>query len=189
MVALQSSPNLDGILPIAKRIIDQWKYKYNKGALVVDIDDTILYQNGDSSQVYEKMRDFLLYANTKQGKRPAIDIFFVTARTTEIKDETEKDLCKFELPYKQLYLMKPGTNTDFVQISKWKHSKRELISKTHDIIFTIGDMWTDIVPIEKESDIDKHTESIKLVLKNSYPFIIVSLNDQPASWGIKVPTK
>ena len=181
MVALQSSDRLDDILKTSRRLLDQWQYKYCKGALVVDIDDTIFYQQGESTQVFKAMQEFLLYAKKKK-----IDVFFVTARTTEIKEETMQYLKEYGIPNKKVYFMKPGTNTDFVRISEWKHEKRVEIGKTHEIIMTIGDMWTDLIRIEKEGDILAYDSKMKKILKNSYPYILVSFVGEPSLWGLKV---
>lgn len=183
MVALQSSDKLDDILKTSRRLIDQWKYKYCKGALVVDIDDTIFYQQGESTQVFKAMKEFLLYAKSKK-----IEIFFVTARTTAIKEETMHYLKEHEIPHKKekVFFMKPGTNTDFVRISEWKYNKRSEISKTHEIIMSIGDMWTDLIRIDKEGDIEGYDTKMKKILKNSYPYILVSFVGEPSLWGLKV---
>jgi len=105
------------------------------GALVYDIDDTLI--EADGKEIPAVMKVYKKYA-------PHFDTYLVTARPAEARYETQKMLNKLDIPYKGLYLLPVSDEKDPGEF-KWR--MRCNFKKKHGrVLAAIGDQVWDALP-------------------------------------------
>jgi len=111
-----------------------------KYSVIFDIDETLLYNTKNINKYFPEIKqitDILKLCNNLNFK-----IIIITARPYMSKQWTIENLKIFNLPYDKLYFNNDFPNTDFkIQLQKQ-------LSKTHNIILSIGDQWNDIIGLK-----------------------------------------
>ena len=114
-------------------------YPNKRLAIVLDIDDTIIY-SGTQKPVQPMKKIYEL------AIRLGISVFIITAR---MKNPNNSKFTQHQLKlngfgrFKQLYMMP----TEFARqglVGSFKTQARNQVSKTHHIILNVGDQWTDL---------------------------------------------
>ena len=106
-----------------------------KGALVYDIDDTIIENSG--KEIPDVMKVYKKYA-------PHFDTYLVTARPAIARQETQKMLHKMNIPYKGLYLLPVADEQD---PGKFKYRMRCNFKKKYGrVLAAVGDQVWDALP-------------------------------------------
>jgi len=175
--------SLEDTLKLVELLCRSYLSKHQwKGSLIVDIDDTIVDSDGKLMkpmfQFLQKfMNGFGMYA-AKNSKRC---IHLVTGRSIETRKETESMLKSFKIPYTSLSLM-PYPIKRFLDIGVWKNSERIRIAKrTEPILFSLGDMWTDHVKL------DKNLQLAELDATFGEGYVLFRVKDDVFIWGCKLP--
>jgi len=180
-----SHEKLEDCLKLAELLCKSYLRSHDwTGSLVVDIDDTIIQSNGNKPIV--PMISFLhafldgFEISAAKDKRRAVHL--VTARPIEMREDTEKQLKYFKIPYTTLSLM-PYKAVRFIDIGHWKDSERERISqRSVPIVMTIGDMWTDLKRVFSNAQLTKLEKDYG---SETEPYIIVRLGGREL-WGVKL---
>ncbi len=132
-------------------------------AIIIDVDETVLdnskfqgrtiisglsYPNGWIEWVNEAnatpvagVKDFLEYTDKK-----GIKIFYLTNRLESLRDATQKNLIKLNLPFdtkEKILLMREDPDV------RDKTSRRELIAEKYRVLLLIGDQLTDFVSTDE----------------------------------------
>lgn len=161
--AIQKSNQLLGLIPK-----DQWR-------LVVDIDDTLIFDDGRSSanlQVLTFVQE--LY---KAGAK----VHLVTARSKEMDRATRNELKRLKIDYTTLDVAPERARANVKTTSEWKYSKRKDYGALVPISISIGDQWTDLVRVTSELDM------IALDRKYGSPWSIFKINDDNVTlYGLKL---
>ncbi len=121
------------------RYLDKMVYFKDKSGVMFDIDDTLLFVNGDKLSPITPMIDLLNYCITKD-----LLIIIITARSNEYRTETIKHLNKYGIDYSYLYLRKsPQDDND----PNFKSKVKQKLLNDHKIkiIMSVGDQMVDIV--------------------------------------------
>lgn len=126
----------------------------NKGCVVFDIDDTLVDDNESKIRSIQGVYMHCIKCN--------IPVFLITARPDGRKNRSlTKDMLEGHniVDYKRLYMMPQCLEQTWENISKFKFSARQHISKYNFIIQCFGDMWTDhlLFPVRKQ----EHKELMK----------------------------
>ena len=111
----------------------------DKSAVMFDIDDTLLFVNGDKLSPITPIIDLLNYCITKD-----LLIIIITARSSNYRTETIKHLNKYGINYSYLYLRKsPQDDNDM----NFKSRVKQKLLNDHNItiLMSVGDQMVDIV--------------------------------------------
>lgn len=161
--AIQKSNQLLGMIPR-----EQWR-------LVVDIDDTLIFDDGRSSanlQVVTFVQELL-----KAGAK----VHLVTARSKEMDRATRNELKRLKIEYTSLDVAPERARANVKTTSEWKYSKRKEYGTPIPISMTIGDQWTDLVRVTSELDM------IAFDRKYTSPWSLFKINDGNVTlYGLKL---
>ena len=117
---------------IDKKVIKQ------KSAVMFDIDDTLLFVNGNTLTPITPMIDLLNYCIIKD-----LLIVIITARSEDYREQTIADLNKYGINYSYLYLRKsPQDDND--PLFKSRQKERLLADYGIKVLMSIGDQMVDI---------------------------------------------
>ena len=111
-----------------------------KYSVIFDIDETLLYNTKNINKYFPEIKqitDILKLCHNLNFK-----IIIITARPYMSKQWTIENLKLFNLHYDNLYFNDNFPNTDF------KIKLQKQLSKTHNIILSIGDQWNDIIGLK-----------------------------------------
>lgn len=154
---LQKSPDLDVSEVMKINILDNRvptfisrKSLFAKGLKLVaifDLDETVLHYYGDGMhdcKIPKCVRSLLGYLRDN-----GVQIFFITARRENMRDETEKTLDKLGIwdPEQDKIFLKPD---DFPKnrSSVFKSRMRKQIQKNnYFILLNVGDQFSDLIPV------------------------------------------
>lgn len=129
-----------------KMWIDFIYLQVNSGCVVFDIDDTLVDDNELRIKSIQSVYMHCIKCN--------IPVFLITARPDGRKNRslTKEMLERHNIvDYKRLYMMPQCLDPTWQNISKFKFSARQHISKNNFIVQCFGDMWTDhlLFPVRK----------------------------------------
>lgn len=142
-------------------------------SIVVDIDDTLIFDDGRST-VNRQVLDFVNALASSQYK-----VHIVTARSKGIERATKLELMNVGVNMKLMTLdIAPEKSRGSMTLtSEWKFSMRE---KYGPVALSIGDQWTDIVKVSSDDDLGI------LDTKFPGPWVLVKPNDGITSYGLKL---
>jgi len=122
---------------LAVKYIDKTVIK-PKSAVMFDIDDTLLFVNGNTLNPITPMIDLLNYCIIKD-----LLIVIITARSEDYRKQTIADLNKYGINYSYLYLRKSpqDDNSEF----KSRQKERLLTDYGIKILMSFGDQMVDII--------------------------------------------
>ncbi len=158
-----------------KMWIDFINLQINKGCVVFDIDDTLVDDNESKIKSIQSVYMHCIKSN--------IPVFLITARPDGRKNRSlTKNMleCHNIVDYKRLYMMPQCLEQTWENISKFKLSARQHISKQNFIIECFGDMWTDhlLFPV-------RNSEHKELINKTKDEDCVVFFNNKTCY--IKLP--
>ena len=152
-------------------------------AVVFDIDDTLI--ESEMGNGIKETKDLYHFCNKHK-----IPTFFITARLKEkeVIQETLKQLEEhgMQVPEENLKLSPASYRESFPRISQWKHKTREKIASQlgHQITFTIGDQWGDLIAI---NDHEYKKFNKEFYIDDKPPSaILMRPNDKVSHWGLKI---
>ena len=140
-------------------------------AIVVDIDDTLIFDDGRSTanrQVFD-------FVNALFDSKYTIHL--VTARSKEMDRATKIELQTVGVKYTTLDSAPEKSRANMKLTSEWKFKMRQTYGP---IALSIGDQWTDLTKVSSEEDLE--------ILDRQYPgpWVLVKPNDGITSYGLKL---
>ncbi len=155
----------------------------DRDAVVFDIDDTVLTYHPTSWCKAKRIKPIAnLYDHCLRHDIPVI---FITARlwSPESQGYTQQQLSCLNMGiYTKLY-MRPSRFNTWPDISRFKANARKDAAQDHNILFNVGDQWSDLFETDKERSLDLLEDSYK----NKYVLYKPRVSET-ATWALKLPS-
>ena len=155
--------------------------KTQRQLVVFDIDDTLL--NDHSAPLKETIQ--LL----KRLRQLNARVFLVTARHPSTRNETVEELKSIgvypDKDYDELLITPIHARVSMKHVGDWKKAARQSIANKFQmpILLTVGDQWTDIVPVESEREL----YSLDAAFGTRYtPWVLLRISDGIGVLGLKL---
>lgn len=154
---------------------------------VFDIDDTLIHDKDD--EFFHINPHVVPMYNFAQSLKEPTHIYVVTARTDdpEVREFTLRQLeaTRISLPPENLKLCPTAMRERGPKgVAEFKKQMRDAIAAKHgNILFTVGDQWTDIIPVASEEDIDRLRDEYG----TSHALVVRLPPSDSARWGLKLP--
>jgi len=126
------------------------KYNNGKNTVIFDIDDTLVFTDNlnlfpDKNFPYKWVKGYMLFPEIPQivkiiklCKQLGLKIIIITARPYDSEQSSKKNLQLLGIEYDVMY-----HNINYPDIN-FKIELKKKLSKTNNIILSVGDQWADI---------------------------------------------
>lgn len=158
----------------ALQAVSQHLFLVQSRAIVVDIDDTLIFDDGRSTS-NAQVKAFVLALKQNKYK-----VHLVTARHKDMIRTTKVELQKAGISYDTLDHAPESARADAVTISLWKFQQRK---KYGPIALSLGDQWTDLCTIQSEDELSTLDARYGTRLT---PWVLVKPNDGVTALGLKL---